>query len=58
MEETEQGIHSFCITIDTEAQTYLPHIYGEAKYTLIDNVKKLPSKIYGNIPRAYRVRDP
>jgi nitric oxide reductase NorD protein len=45
IEAREQGIHSFCITIDTEASTYLPHMYGEANYIFIDDVKKLPNRI-------------
>jgi nitric oxide reductase NorD protein len=45
VEAKEQGIHSFCITIDEEAGTYLPHMYGEANYIVIDEVKKLPNRI-------------
>jgi nitric oxide reductase NorD protein len=45
IEAKEQGIHSFCITIDKEAHSYLPHMYGEANYTFIDDVRKLPNKI-------------
>ncbi|MBC8413006.1 MAG: VWA domain-containing protein [Nitrospira sp.] len=45
IESREQGVHPFCITIDEEASTYLPHLYGEAKYIFIDDVKKLPNRI-------------
>ncbi len=45
IEAKEQGIHSFCITIDKEASSYLPHMYGEANYIVIDDVKKLPNRI-------------
>jgi len=38
-------VHSFCITIDTEARDYLPHMYGAANYTVIDEVRKLPLKV-------------
>ena len=38
-------IHPFCITIDTEASDYLPHMYGEAGYVLVDDVRKLPLKV-------------
>jgi nitric oxide reductase NorD protein len=38
-------VHSFCITIDKEAQDYLPHMYGVANYAVIDEVKKLPLKV-------------
>lgn len=39
------GVHPFCITIDTEAREYLPHMYGAANYVLIDDVRKLPHKV-------------
>jgi len=45
IEAKRTGIHSFCITIDTEARDYLPHMYGAANYTVIDEVRKLPLKV-------------
>jgi len=45
IEARRDGIHSFCITIDTEAKDYLPHMYGAANYVVIDEVKKLPLKV-------------
>ena len=45
IEARERGIHPFCVTIDKEARSYLPHMYGAANYILIDDVKKLPSRI-------------
>jgi nitric oxide reductase NorD protein len=45
LEAREQGIHPFCITIDKEAQSYLPHMYGEINYIFIDDVRKLPNRI-------------
>ncbi len=44
-EARRDGIHSFCITIDEEARDYLPHMYGAANYTVIDNVAALPVKV-------------
>ena len=44
-EARRDGIHSFCITIDEEARDYLPHMYGAANYTVIDNVAELPVKV-------------
>jgi len=44
-EARRDGIHSFCITIDEEARDYLPHMYGAANYTVIDNVASLPMKV-------------
>lgn len=45
IEAREQGLHPFCITIDKEAGSYLPHMYGEVNYIVIDDVRKLPNRI-------------
>ena len=45
IEAKRDGIHPFCITIDSEARDYLPHMYGAVNWTLIDDVKKLPLKV-------------
>lgn len=45
IEARRAGIHPYCITIDREARDYLPHMYGPAAYTLIDEVRKLPLKV-------------
>ncbi|MDX5445755.1 MAG: hypothetical protein LPJ87_06845 [Zoogloeaceae bacterium] len=45
LEAKRQGIHSFCITIDREAREYLPHMYGHARYTILDDVQQLPRKV-------------
>ncbi|HED52439.1 MAG TPA: nitric oxide reductase activation protein [Gammaproteobacteria bacterium] len=45
IEARRSGIHPFCITIDTEAKDYLPHMYGAVNYTVIDEVRKLPLKV-------------
>jgi nitric oxide reductase NorD protein len=44
-EARRDGIHPFCITIDKEGQEYLPHMYGAANYTVIEDVRKLPLKV-------------
>ena len=38
------GAHVFCITIDTEAKEYLPHMYGAANF-VVDQVAKLSQKL-------------
>lgn len=51
-EARQRGIHPFCITIDEQARDYLPHMYGDASYVLIDDVARLPyriSEIYRNL---------
>lgn len=44
------GIHPFCITIDSDARDYLPHMFGRVNFTVIDHVEKLPYRI-GDIYR-------
>jgi len=39
IEAWRDGIHSFCITVDTEARNYLPHMYGAANYAVIDRAR-------------------
>lgn len=39
------GIHPYCITIDKEARDYLPHMYGLAAYTVINEIRELPIKV-------------
>lgn len=45
IEAKREGIHPFCITLDTEAKDYLPHMYGVVNYIVIDEVRKLPLKV-------------
>ncbi len=45
IEAKHAGIHPFCITIDSQAHDYLPHMYGAVNYTVIDDVRKLPLRV-------------
>jgi nitric oxide reductase NorD protein len=45
LEARRDGIHPYCITIDREAKDYLPHLYGPAGYTVVDEVSQLPYKV-------------
>ncbi|MCX7673460.1 MAG: VWA domain-containing protein [Thiobacillaceae bacterium] len=45
LEARRSGIHPFCITLDREAREYLPHMYGAARYVIIDDVGQLPVKV-------------
>jgi nitric oxide reductase NorD protein len=45
IEAKRAGIHPFCITIDTEARDYLPHLFGAVNWTLVDDVRRLPLKV-------------
>ena len=45
LEARREGIHPYCITIDEEARDYLPHMYGAASFSVIDDVRRLPVKV-------------
>jgi len=45
LEAREQGIRSYCVTIDRQGADYLKHMYGPASYTVLDQVHKLPLKL-------------
>ncbi|NWG86368.1 MAG: VWA domain-containing protein [Hydrogenophilaceae bacterium] len=45
VEARRSGIHPFCISIDKEAREYLPHMYGAARYIILDEVRLLPIKV-------------
>ncbi len=45
MEIKHAGIHPFCITIDSRAHDYLPHMYGHVNYTVVSDVGKLPFRV-------------
>jgi len=45
LEARRDEIHPYCITIDEQARDYLPHMYGPAAYTLVDEVRQLPLKV-------------
>jgi nitric oxide reductase NorD protein len=52
LDAKQQGIHPFCVTIDTSAQAYLPHLYGHINYVVINKIEQLPlrlSEIYRKI---------
>jgi nitric oxide reductase NorD protein len=45
LEARQAGIRAFCITIDRHGPDYLRHMYGPARYVVIDDVRKLPHKV-------------
>jgi nitric oxide reductase NorD protein len=45
IEAKRKHIRPFCITIDTEARDYMPHMFGEVSYIILDSVEKLPRKL-------------
>ena len=50
LEANFKGVHSYCITIDTEAADYLPYMYGRSNFSIVDRVEKLPFRM----PEIYR----
>jgi len=45
IEAKHAGIHPYCITIDSEAHDYLPHMYGEVNYAFVRDVRQLPLRV-------------
>jgi nitric oxide reductase NorD protein len=45
LEARQQGIRSYCVTIDRHGADYLPQLYGPAHYTVVDDARKLPQRI-------------
>jgi len=39
------GILSYCLTLDANADSYVKRIFGESHYTIIDNVQRLPEQL-------------
>lgn len=51
-EAMARGIHSFGITLEREARDYLPRLYGETHYVVVDDAAALPLRLatyYGRI---------
>ncbi|RMF91645.1 MAG: hypothetical protein D6736_04850 [Nitrospinota bacterium] len=49
-EGREQGIHTFCITVDRSGKDYLKEMCGEGNYVVIEEVSVLPREL----PNIYR----
>lgn len=45
IEARRTGIIPYCITIDRYARKYIPHLYGDFSYAVIDDVTQLPRKL-------------
>ena len=44
-EAVTKGVHPFCITVDTMANQYLPQIFGQGHYLVLDHINSLPNKL-------------
>ena len=45
LEAQGNGIRPYSITIDKQAQIYLPRLFGPGQYMILDNVSALPMKL-------------
>ena len=44
-----QGVHSFCLTLDANADDYVARIFGQNNYSIVDNIEALPERL----PRVF-----
>jgi hypothetical protein len=40
-----QGIYSYCLTLDPNADRYVARIFGENQYSIVDKVERLPERL-------------
>ncbi|MGE5471246.1 MAG: VWA domain-containing protein [Bacteroidota bacterium] len=45
IEAKKRGLQPFCVTIDREGQSYLPHLFGPGGYAVIRRPEELPKKL-------------
>ena len=45
LEAEKKGLSPFCITIDEEAESYLPYLFGTKSFVVIKNAEELPKKL-------------
>jgi nitric oxide reductase NorD protein len=44
-EAIDHGVHPFCITVDPAGCEYLPRIFGQGHYLVLDRINSLPKKL-------------
>lgn len=44
-ELASKGVHSYCLTLDPNADNYVKRIFGQNNYTIVDHVNRLPEKL-------------
>ena len=44
-----RGIHSYCLTLDPNADSYVARIFGANNYSIVDNIERLPERL----PRVF-----
>jgi len=40
-----QGVYTYCLTLDPNADQYVSRIFGENRYSIVDHVEKLPERL-------------
>jgi nitric oxide reductase NorD protein len=45
IEAEKMGLRPFCVTIDEQAEDYLPYLFGSRSYILVRNAEELPKKL-------------
>lgn len=40
-----QGVYTYCLTLDPEADRYVSRIFGDNHYSILDDVEKLPERL-------------
>ncbi len=45
LEARQAGLHSYCLTIDREAREYIPRLYGDFRYSILNDVEQLPERL-------------
>ncbi len=40
-----QGVYTYCLTLDPQADRYVARIFGENNYSVVDHVEKLPERL-------------
>jgi len=40
-----QGIYTYCLTLDPNADRYVARIFGENNFSIVDNVERLPERL-------------
>ncbi len=44
-----KGIHTYCLTLDPDADSYVSRIFGANNYSIVDNIERLPERL----PRVF-----
>ncbi|MCH7879991.1 MAG: nitric oxide reductase activation protein NorD [Proteobacteria bacterium] len=40
-----QGVYTYCLTLDPDADRYVARIFGENNYSIVENVERLPERL-------------